>query len=320
MPEDYLPGNGYGKVKVYSATSATSENPVPATSATSEPAALAVATAAADIIDASSSLCLAAGLLYVLLYYCNVARRRAVAAAVRAVPSPPVMSPCGSGSCCFPRAPPLSPCVLPPGACCERCLISACTGAAAAPSPNAGRSGLLCYHPVRHDRRQPARAALHPAPSDHPLADHEHHPACRNHRQAARVRALVRAASLRPHRPRYVAPVPNSMRDCDTCCVLLLHTPVHIRLDTQSPGELSMYACALVLRSHSHDCDPHVRRNQGSTAPNEGTNGGAATTGGVFSPAASPVADPEDPTHRRRSRRRSQSPRRYGFAQDPHTE
>ena len=23
MPEDYLPGNGYGKVKVYSATSAT---------------------------------------------------------------------------------------------------------------------------------------------------------------------------------------------------------------------------------------------------------------------------------------------------------
>ena len=35
MPEDYLPGNGYGKVKVYSATSATSENPVPATSATS---------------------------------------------------------------------------------------------------------------------------------------------------------------------------------------------------------------------------------------------------------------------------------------------
>jgi hypothetical protein len=109
MPEDYLPGNGYGKVKVYSATSATSENPVPVTSATSEPAALAVATAAADIIDASSSLCLAAGLLYVLLYYCNVARRRAVAAAVRAVPSPPVMSPCGSGSCCFPRAPPPVP-------------------------------------------------------------------------------------------------------------------------------------------------------------------------------------------------------------------
>jgi hypothetical protein len=109
MPEDYLPGNGYGKVKVYSATSATSENPVPVTSATSEPAALAVATAATDIIDASSSLCLAAGLLYVLLYYCNVARRRAVAAAVRAVPSPPVMSPCGSGSCCFPRAPPLVP-------------------------------------------------------------------------------------------------------------------------------------------------------------------------------------------------------------------
>jgi hypothetical protein len=109
MPEDYLPGNGYGKVKVYSATSATSENPVPVTSATSEPAALAVATAAADIIDASSSLCLAAGLLYVLLYYCNVARRRAVAAGVRAVPSPPVMSPCGSGSCCFPRAPPPVP-------------------------------------------------------------------------------------------------------------------------------------------------------------------------------------------------------------------
>jgi hypothetical protein len=37
MPEDYLPGNGYGKVKVYSTTSATPENPVPATSATSEP-------------------------------------------------------------------------------------------------------------------------------------------------------------------------------------------------------------------------------------------------------------------------------------------